>query len=401
MSYETEQINTGPLTRCFYGYYSEVFIQNSTKSTIVVIDCNNNKTNVPPMSTNQIGRETIIIWTRTTTAPTLDHNNTAKTIPGIRISIPLHDLNREGGFYIEEINMVLCTEASATTAAHPKSSISFADAADQARSVLVNTLNDSPTIKLIANDPDGRYNKLFTTFGDLLVDIDVQHMFGEAELQINYFHKGTQDSFVIDLDEFFNGDSDILELNDCPITFLTTNKAKALRFTSEYKRIPQSEVDELLKKAATKSAKDITAVKDMYDVDLKLKDSEIKRLNDTIKTLTSEKEHLDLQLKELSAAMNAVNATREKEVKSQELSNKERISNNNVDISSNDVKTSEAKRDSAETESQYKLWHIILAASLPVAGALAIKLIGSSNASKQIINQTNAMATIPKLSCLL
>ena len=117
MSYETEQINTGPLTRCFYGYYSELFIQNSTKSTIVVIDCNNNKINVPPMSGNQIGRETIIIWTRKTTNPTLDHNNTAQNIPGTRTSISLHDLNREGGFYINEINMVLCTEASATTAA--------------------------------------------------------------------------------------------------------------------------------------------------------------------------------------------------------------------------------------------------------------------------------------------
>ena len=187
MSYETEQINTGPLTRCFYGYYSELFIQNSTKSTIVVIDCNNNKINVPPMSGNQIGRETIIIWTRKTTNPTLDHNNTAQNIPGTRTSISLHDLNREGGFYINEINMVLCTEASATTAAHPKSSISFADAADQARGEMLRTLDEAPTIKLIANDPEGRYNKLYTTFGDILVDIDVQHMFGEAELEINYF----------------------------------------------------------------------------------------------------------------------------------------------------------------------------------------------------------------------
>ena len=386
MSYETEQINTGPLTRCFYGYYSELFIQNSTKSNIVVIDCNNNKINVPPMSGNQIGRESIIVWTRKTTNPTLDHNNTAQSIPGTRINISLHDLNREGGFYINEVNMVLCTEASATTASHPKSSVSFADAADQARGEMLRILDNSPTIKLIANDPEGRYNKLYTTFGDVLVDIDVQHMYGEAELEINYFARGTQNSFVINLDDFFNGESETMEIQDCPISFLTTNKAKALRYTSEYKRVPQSEVDDLLKKASVKSAKDIAVVKDQYETEAKLKDSEIKRLNDTVKNLTHEREQQDLQLQELKAAMSASNTMREKEVKSRELDNKTHISDNNVNISHNDVRASEAKRDSAETESKYKLWHIVLAASLPVAGALALKLVTSAG-TKQIISQ--------------
>lgn len=398
MSYETEQINTGPLTRCFYGYYSELFIQNSTKSTIVVIDCNNNKINVPPMSGNQIGRETIIIWTRKTTNPTLDHNNTAQNIPGTRTSISLHDLNREGGFYINEINMVLCTEASATTAAHPKSSISFADAADQARGEMLRTLDEAPTIKLIANDPEGRYNKLYTTFGDILVDIDVQHMFGEAELEINYFSKGIQNSFVINLDEFFNGESEIMDIQDCPISFITTNKAKALRYTSEYKRIPQSEVDELLKKAATRSAKDVAAVKDQYETEAKLKDSEIKRLSDTVKNLSHERDQQDLKLKELTAAISAANTMREKEVKSRELDNKTHISDNNVNISHNDVKTSEAKRESAETESKYKLWHIIVAATLPVAGALALKIVTSAGTkqiiSHQVVNSNTSLISL-------
>lgn len=394
MAYETNQINTGPLTRCFNGYYSELFIQNSTKSTIVVIDCNNNKINVPPVTGNQIGREMIIIWTRKTTNPTLDHNNTDLIIPGSRITIPLHDLNREGGYYIDEINMVLCTEASSTTAAHPKSSISFEDAADQARSSLIETLDKSPTLKIIANDPEGRYNKLFTTFGDMLVEIDVQHMFGEAEMQINYFHKGTQNSFVIDLEEFFNGEDEIMEIKDSPISFITTNKAKALRYTSEYKRVPQSEVDELLKKASTKSAKDINAIKDQYDTEIKLKDSEIKRLNDSIKNLTADKDQLELKYKELTAVINASNTIKEKEVKSQELNTKAQISDNNVNISSNDVRTSDAKRESAETESKYKLWHLIAAASIPVTGALLLKIISSST-SKQIIatQTTHAIST--------
>lgn len=400
MSYEAEQITSGPLTRCYRGYYNELLIQNNTRHNIVVIDCNNNKTNVPPIGGNTIGREIVIVWLRKTTNPTVDANNRSISIPGTRIDIPFHDLNREGGFYIEEINMVLCTEASSTIATHPKSSVTFADAADQARSQLVEALDNSPTLKLTANDPEGRYNKLFTTVGDLLVEIDVQHMYGEAELQINYFNKGKQDSFTIDLDEFFNGEDETIELQDLPITFLTTNKAKAMRYTGEYKRVPQAEVDELLKKAESRSAKEIAAIKDKYDTELTLKDSEVKRLSDSIKNLTAERDQLELKLKELNAVISAANTVKEKEVKLQELDNKAHISSNNLDISHNDVRTSEAKRDSAETESKYKLWHIIAAASIPVVGALAIKVI-SSSASKQLSSQAVLSKETSKFISLL
>ena len=406
MSYETEKINTGPLTRCFSGYYSEMFIQNNTRNNVVLIDCNNNKINVPPITGNHIGRELVTVWLRKSTTPSVDQNNRSTQLPGLRISIPLHDLNREGGFFIDEINMVLCTEATAMTASHPKSSITFADAADQARADISKILDESPTLKLIANDPEGRYNKLFTTFGDMLVEIDVQHMYGEAELEINYFYKGKQDSFIVDLDEFFNGEDETLELEDLPISFITTNKAKALRYTGEYKRVPQSEVDELLKRAAAKAAKDIAAVKDQYETELKLKDNELKRITDDLKNVTSERDQLDVKLKELNAIINASNTMREKEVKSQELANKAHISDNNLDISHNDVKTSESKRDSAEKESKFKLWHLIAAASIPTAGALLLK-IASSNTSKQIIakqlisNQMVSTSIIPKLICFM
>ena len=155
--------------------------------------------------------------------------------------------------------------------------------------------------------------------------------------------------------------------------FVTTNKAKALRYTSEFKRIPQSEVDEMLKKAESKATKEIAAVRDQYDTEIKLKESEIKRLSDTIKNLTSERDQLETNLKELNAAITASNTLKEKEVKSQELFNKSHISDNNVNISSNDVRTSEAKRESAETESQYKLWHLVAAATIPVVGVLALE----------------------------
>ena len=398
MSYETEQIDTGSLMRCFVGYYSEMFIQNNTRNNIVAIDCNNNKFSIPPISNNQIGREFVIVWKRSTTGQTVDRNNMPVPLPGLRIAIPIHDLNRDGGYFIDEINMVLCTEAMSVTTSHPKSCITFEDAAYQASIALLEKMEQAPTLKLIANDPEGRYNKLYTAFGDMIVEIDITKMYGEAELLIDYYYNGKQNSFSVDLDEFFNKAEEVLELNDLPIAFLTTNKARAMKYTSEYKRIPQSDVDELMKKAATKSAKDIAAVKDRYETEVSLKESENKRLADTIKNLTAEKNQLETNLQELNAAISASNTLKEKEVKSQELTSKSRISENNVDISTNDVKTSEAKRNSAETESKYKLWHIIAAASIPAIGMLCIKV--AEHYSKGVVSKS-ILSNTPKLICTL
>ena len=62
MQYDVENLNLDSLTRCYHGLYSETLIQNNTYGNIVCIDSHNNKTVVPPMTSNQIGREQIVIW---------------------------------------------------------------------------------------------------------------------------------------------------------------------------------------------------------------------------------------------------------------------------------------------------------------------------------------------------
>ena len=394
MQYENESVRVGPLTRSFPTFYSELMIQNNTKDNIIAIDSANNHKIIPPVSTNQFGRETVVIWFRSTIEPTVDGNNTPHQIDGNKIVIPKHELNHEGGCFIPEINTVLCTEAMAIMATHPRSSVTYLDASEEAQSKVADTIQDAPTIKLVANDPEGRYNKLYTVIGDILIEIQISNLYGEAVLQIMYFDKGTHNTFEVELDEFFNSAEDMLELKDLPISFITTNKARASRYATECKRVPQSEVEEMLKKAATKSAKDIGAVKDQYDTDIKVRDSEIKRLKDEIKTANSDKDDAERKYNELKAAVDAANVMRDRELKGQEIETKGRISDNNREISDIDKDTSRIKRDKEEEEAKFKLYHLILAAAIPTVATIAMKALDSYLKSKSA--ESVAKQFIPK-----
>ena len=374
MQYEVENLNLDSLTRCYHGLYSEVLIQNNTYGNIVCIDSHNNKTVVPPMTSNQIGREQIVIWKRRTTNPTVE-NNYPKSCPGIRVIIPKHALMQEGGFFVKEVDLLVCTEAMSVMASHPQACMTYADAVSKATEDLVEAINDAPSIKITANDPEGRYNKLYTVYGNMTVEINVTKVYGECVLMIHYFNRGESQVFEVPLDEFFNSGEDILDLEDLPINFITTNRIKAQHYASEVKRIPQAEVDKMLKNAEQKAAKDIAAVKAQYETDITIKASENKRLTEELKSVNAEKDDLEAKYRELKGVVEANNVIRDRDTKNREYEAKQAISDNNRAISNNDVVTSRAKRDSAETEARFKLHHLVLAAAAPVAGQIALTIV--------------------------
>ena len=375
MKYQLESIKVGSLVRSHHAFYTELSIQNHTRENIVVVDCHNNKHVVPPASSNQLGRELVSIWYRATTNPTVYYNNRPINADGIRIILSKHELSQEGGVFIQELNLLLCSQTMSTIASHPASSITYEDAVTEASELIAQTIADAPTVKLIANDPEGRYNKLYTVIGDMLLTIDVTHVYGDAELQVLYFNQGESQQFVVNLNEFFESAEEVLELKDLPITFLSTNKARATRCATDYRRVSQTEVDELLKKMQTRSNKEYTALKDKADTDNQLKDNEIARLRDQVKQLTSEKEEIEEKARAYKAAVNAANDLNETRIKEEQYRTQWQLSQDKVHMSNNDVRTSDQKRESAEKENENKNTQLLMAAILPVAGAIGLKLL--------------------------
>lgn len=278
----------GPLTRCFKGYYYELLIQNSTSDTIIVIDHNNNKIPIPPASLTPIGSESVFVLWRKTCSETADRENHPKSVTGYQIRIPKHQLVGEGCIFLKSVNLVICSEAGAINACHPSAVVNYETAAYEIKKQMADMAHDIPTISLMANDPKGRVSTLYTMVGDMLVDIPVTNIFGEANLKIIFSHKGKTTEYNIDLEEFFNSTENVVELDDCPIGFITTNKAIAERSSGEYRKISQAEANRLLKQQKDKMDREREDADNQHKTELRLKEQEIDAMKTELKLIKSE-----------------------------------------------------------------------------------------------------------------
>ena len=282
------KMNLGPLTRCSNGYYYELLIQNCTTDTIVVIDHENNKVPILPASLTPMAAEAVMVLWRKTLDSTATTNNNPKSISGYQIRIPKHLLMSEGAIFLKAVNVVICSEGGAVNACHPTATMNYETAAYEIQKQLAEMADDIPTISLMANDPKSRFNKLYTVVGDMPVDIPVTNIFGEANLKLIFSHKGKSKEYNISLEEFFNSTENVLELDDCPIGFITTNKAIAERSSGEYKKISQAEANRLLKQQKDKMDHEMEVLDEQHKAELRIKDQELDALRTKLKMTESE-----------------------------------------------------------------------------------------------------------------
>ncbi len=291
-SLDPTKIPLGPLTRCSDGYYYELLVQNCTTDTIVIIDHENNKIPISPASMTPMTAEAVMVLWRKTVGSTVTTNNNPKAISGYQIRIPKHMLMGEGCIFLKSVNIVVCSEGGAINACHPAASMNYETAAYEIKKQLADMADDIPTISLMANDPKSRFNKLYTVVGDMPVDIPVTNIFGEASLKIIFSHQGKSNEYNIDLEEFLSSAESVLELDDCPIGFLTTNKAIAERSSGEYKKISQAEANKLLKQQKDKSDKEKEILEEQHKAEMRIKDQELDSIKTKLRMVESEYDRL-------------------------------------------------------------------------------------------------------------
>lgn len=291
-SIDPTKLNLGPLTRCSTGYYYELLIQNCTTDTIVIIDHENNKIPVPPASLTPIGAEAVMVLWRKTLDSTASTNNNPKALSGYQIRIPKHLLMGEGCIFLKAINMVICSEAGAINACHPSASVDYDAATYEVKKQLADMASEAPCISLMANDPKGRFNSLYTVVGDMLVKIPVTNIFGEANLKMIFSYQGKSSEYNIDLEAFLSSTESVMELDDCPIGFITTNKAIAERSSGEYKKISQAEANRLLKQQKDKLDREKEVADEQHKAEMRIKDQELDAMKTRLKMAESEYERL-------------------------------------------------------------------------------------------------------------
>jgi hypothetical protein len=151
--------------------YSELIIVNYTRNTIVVIDERNNRTTVPPCLEAEY-RGTVQIDHRSSNQvrdKRMRSGAVESLLDGTRISIPYWMLVT-GTYYVEHLNLLLTNCTTGANILHPMSSPLYTSALVKAIKEEC-SLHDQPTMRFLANDPEGRVSTIYGCIADKVIAI--------------------------------------------------------------------------------------------------------------------------------------------------------------------------------------------------------------------------------------
>lgn len=359
--YTVEKAEHGPLIRSYACCYEETIIVNNTLDTVVVIDDRGNKTTLQPTFSRVFGYQNVSIYTRACVGPTVTSQNGPAQLPGKAYNIPKSSFEYQPCF-VEELNILICTYDMANQVSHPRQRVTYSDALNSIVEDIKELKEEFPHITISANDPEGRCNKLYTSLGDTTVTIPVTDIEGKPRLYVTTIQNSIPTVQEFDLNLLLDdSDCDVLELENTIITYITTNRLKAMKYTKDFKKVTQAEVDDLIKKLTIQQKKEVDTLKEEHAVQSKEQELKISKLETTNTDLKNKLEQTENQYNSLKGDLDY------KAIRQQDM--------NKAIISTNNVESTQIKKEAAKDEAQFKLWHLLLAGGIPTASALAIKII--------------------------
>lgn len=346
------------LTSTQHGVYEERCWYNDTSSTVVVIDSNNVKTEIPPRSSSVYGPKVVRFQRRHGVGPTKSDNGINLNLDYEEIIIKESDLLVEPVF-VREVNVIVCSIALINSVDHPYSSACYNDIFNRSVELFETTFRDSPGVSFVANDPQKRFSEVFTYLYDCPVCIPVTSI-------INDTSDATLTCIFTTIDGIYKQEINIEELVEkqtlpikneiIPVVSMT--RLGAQQYVHSHQVITQEDYDDAIKRMELLHKKALDNVKKQADLDrdsysTKLKNAELEA--DEYKTkYQSLKAHVDAAVDYRTADLKQeqmINATRQAELK---------------------LESEYGKQQYQNLESKLKLWHLVAAALLPVA----IKTVG-------------------------
>lgn len=211
-------------------YHSEFSIRNESTEDLQVIDSNDTRSVVRPSFkhgfTSKIIIEAAVTANRNDTPGLTAHDPGVKGSDYIKITFPVESLY-EGPVYVPEINRVICLREHVSRGHHP-----FSESAYQKRVAHLHAVGslprkyDTTPFTVLANDPHGKYKKLYFVVGNQILSTHVQHYKNMSEhdnLTFLFFKEGIgqrERSIVIESFENLckNYGPDVWEVRGIPIS---------------------------------------------------------------------------------------------------------------------------------------------------------------------------------------
>ena len=376
MNYTVKQVNLGSLARCHSAYYQELCIINACTENIVVVDVEGNQTTIEPVGTT-FSNQTVQLHRRETLKNSMSMNGSSVPIPGTTVEVPFFHL-QTGPIYVEEFNVVICREDDAPTCRHPHEAMSYTESLHKGLELICDKICDAPGIRILANDPSGKCEELYTLINSQVTTIPVTSLDDESfTLTFIVINEGRYYAETADLSEISEGKTNIIEFSNNMIPFVTTSKAHAESVAKSFKWLtPKAFMDfkERIQKEheAALAAKDeqYNALKSERDAKVKELSAKLTLANTSLDQVKSERDDYKSRYQSLKNDLAATNdmmeAYRDKNKYATDL-----------EMARNDMAMSNIKMQHQKEEATYKTWHVIAAAVIPSVLAVIIELLKS------------------------
>ena len=374
--YSAKQVNLGPLIRCHSAFYQETCIINACTRSIVVISLDGTKRTIEPVGTS-FSNQTVVLHRRETMGSTIAFSGSPVPIPGVSIEVPYFKL-QSGPVYVEEFNVVVCTEEDAIVCRHPYAAMKYTESINESLKLLGDKILDAPGLRLLANDPKGRFDEIYTILDHGVITIPVTHMPDDLfVLKIVIINEGSYYTEELDLSELHAGTTNIVEFTDKFIPFVTTSRANAETIASSYMWLNPQTFAEFRDKEQKQYQSNLSMIEAQMNALRAEKDAKIKELtakltiiNTTLAQIQAERDDYKYKYQYLKGDLNATNdimsTYRDRQKFDYDLA-----------MSHNDLAISRTKRKHAQEEATFKTWHLIAAAAIPTIAAIGLELFRS------------------------
>ena len=375
-SYTVKEVNLGSLTRCHSAFYQELCIINACTENIVVIDIEGNQNVIEPVGST-FTNQTVQLHRRSTMKNSMNMNGTSLPLAGITVEVPFYHL-QAGPIYVEEFNVMLCRESDAATCRHPHMGIGYIESLHNGLEMICDKICDAPGIRLMANDPNGRYEELYTLINSQVITIPVTNLDDdEFTLTIIIINNGQYYAETASLSEITEGKTNIVEFSSNMIPFVTTSKANAETMAKSFKWLTPKTFAEYKDKVEKQHQEELSAKDDQFAALKSEKDAKLKELgskltlaNTNIDQLKAERDDYKAKYQclktDIEATSDMMSAYRDKNKYATDL-----------EMAKNDMAMSTMKLQHQKEEATYKTWHVVLAAVVPAITAILIELFRS------------------------
>lgn len=178
--YKVTETQQGPVDNMSAGHYEELLVQNYTSTAIVIINKNNDKSTIPPLS-HHSGEAQVEITYRRTDGPRHATNSQVDIpIPTQQISVRYGEILVEP-IYISEVDLVVCTPDRINSVSHPRFAANYEDAISRIHSELSENLTQ-PALHILANDPTGVVRKLYISIEGVIREVTTTNYPGESRI---------------------------------------------------------------------------------------------------------------------------------------------------------------------------------------------------------------------------